>query len=262
MAPKIELAKAVTSADLPAPPALKPPVDPATLAHRELLGGAVLAARSRPTPSVTEARVPRSQVAGEELDHQHPASCSRRCGRWCRADVHRGRRARASSARRCACACRRTCCRSSTGANPYEDPLRTAVHPARVAAPARSPASSTSTRCTSRPTRRCPGSPIATPTRRSSCALDTCPVYCRFCTRSYAVGIDTEEVEKVQLKVNAERWQQAFAYIASRPELEDIVISGGDAYQLRAEQITRDRRDAARRCRTSGACASRPRARR
>ena len=27
-------------------------------------------------------------------------------------------------------------------------------------------------------------------------------------------------------------------YIASRPELEDIVISGGDAYQLRAEQIT------------------------
>ena len=41
-------------------------------------------------------------------------------------------------------------------------------------------------------------------------ALDTCPVYCRFCTRSYAVGIDTEEVEKVQLKVNDERWQQAF----------------------------------------------------
>ena len=29
-------------------------------------------------------------------------------------------------------------------------------------------------------------------------ALDTCPVYCRFCTRSYAVGVDTEEVEKVQ----------------------------------------------------------------
>jgi lysine 2,3-aminomutase len=68
--------------------------------------------------------------------------------------------------------------------------------------------------------------------------LDTCPVYCRFCTRSYAVGISTEEVSKFQLKVNAERWQQAFDYIQSRPELEDIVISGGDAYQLRAEQIT------------------------
>jgi lysine 2,3-aminomutase len=69
-------------------------------------------------------------------------------------------------------------------------------------------------------------------------ALDTCPVYCRFCTRSYAVGIDTEEVSKFQLRVNAERWDKTFAYIRSRPELEDIVISGGDVYQLRPEQIT------------------------
>ncbi len=68
-------------------------------------------------------------------------------------------------------------------------------------------------------------------------ALDTCPVYCRFCTRSYAVGVDTEEVEKVSLKVSNERWARAFEYIKSRPELEDIVISGGDAYQLRAQQI-------------------------
>jgi lysine 2,3-aminomutase len=68
--------------------------------------------------------------------------------------------------------------------------------------------------------------------------LDTCPVYCRFCTRSYAVGIDTEEVEKTHFKVDEERWQRAFAYIASRPELEDIVVSGGDAYNLRAEQIS------------------------
>ncbi len=68
--------------------------------------------------------------------------------------------------------------------------------------------------------------------------LNTCPVYCRFCTRSYAVGVDTEEVEKVELRVNADRWQRAFRYIASRPELEDIVISGGDAYNLRPTQIT------------------------
>ena len=67
--------------------------------------------------------------------------------------------------------------------------------------------------------------------------LDTCPVYCRFCTRSYAVGIDTEEVEKVNLKANEERWKKAYAYIRTRPELEDIVISGGDAYQLRAQQL-------------------------
>lgn len=68
--------------------------------------------------------------------------------------------------------------------------------------------------------------------------LDQCPVYCRFCTRSYAIGLDTQEVQKFQLRVNQDRWQQAFAYIASRPELEDIVVSGGDAFQLRADQLT------------------------
>ncbi|MGE0547902.1 MAG: KamA family radical SAM protein [Kofleriaceae bacterium] len=68
--------------------------------------------------------------------------------------------------------------------------------------------------------------------------LDTCPVYCRFCTRSYAVGVDTDEVEKVSLKATEERWERAFSYIAQRPELEDIVVSGGDSYQLKARQIT------------------------
>jgi lysine 2,3-aminomutase len=68
-------------------------------------------------------------------------------------------------------------------------------------------------------------------------ALDTCPVYCRFCTRSYAVGLDTDEVEKVSLKPTNERWDLVFDYIASRPELEDIVISGGDAYNLRSDHI-------------------------
>jgi lysine 2,3-aminomutase len=67
--------------------------------------------------------------------------------------------------------------------------------------------------------------------------LDTCPVYCRFCTRSYAVGNDTELVDKVHLRVDVERWAKAFQYISERPELEDIVVSGGDAYQLRPEQL-------------------------
>jgi lysine 2,3-aminomutase len=68
-------------------------------------------------------------------------------------------------------------------------------------------------------------------------ALDTCPVYCRFCTRSYAVGQDTELVDKVQLNADTERWERIFAYIASRPELEDIVLSGGDVYNLPAKHI-------------------------
>jgi lysine 2,3-aminomutase len=67
--------------------------------------------------------------------------------------------------------------------------------------------------------------------------ISTCPVYCRFCTRSYAVGSDTEDVKKASLRVNPQRWKQAFEYIGSRPELEDIVISGGDSYNLRADQI-------------------------
>jgi lysine 2,3-aminomutase len=67
--------------------------------------------------------------------------------------------------------------------------------------------------------------------------LNTCPVYCRFCTRSYSVGPDTEEVEKAALRVDYSRWQRAFAYLASRPEVEDVVVSGGDSYNLRPDQL-------------------------
>jgi lysine 2,3-aminomutase len=67
--------------------------------------------------------------------------------------------------------------------------------------------------------------------------LDTCPVYCRYCTRSYSIGTDTEEVEKTSFRVNIARWQQAFAYLASRPEVEDVVVSGGDSFNLRPDQL-------------------------
>lgn len=68
-------------------------------------------------------------------------------------------------------------------------------------------------------------------------ALDTCPVYCRFCTRSYAVGLDTDTVEKVQLKANQERWDTALQYLRERKEVEDVVVSGGDMYRLKADQV-------------------------
>jgi lysine 2,3-aminomutase len=68
--------------------------------------------------------------------------------------------------------------------------------------------------------------------------VQTCPVYCRFCTRSYAIGPDTEGVDKLALGQTPAHWQAAFDYIASRPEIEDIVISGGDAYQLSPRNIT------------------------
>jgi lysine 2,3-aminomutase len=63
-------------------------------------------------------------------------------------------------------------------------------------------------------------------------AVDVCPVYCRFCTRSYAIGSDTETVEKVSYLPNQQRWAQAYAYLLSRPEVEDVVVSGGDAFFL------------------------------
>ena len=68
--------------------------------------------------------------------------------------------------------------------------------------------------------------------------VSVCPVYCRFCTRSYAVGLDTETVDKAPLATTSKAWQDAFDYIASRPEIEDVVISGGDAYQLAPKSIT------------------------
>ncbi len=67
--------------------------------------------------------------------------------------------------------------------------------------------------------------------------LDVCPVYCRFCTRSYAIGTDTDEVEKVDYKPAVDRWDRAFAYLASRPEVEDVVVSGGDTYMLPPQRV-------------------------
>jgi len=68
--------------------------------------------------------------------------------------------------------------------------------------------------------------------------LQTCPVYCRFCTRSYAIGPDTAGIDKLALGKTSDEWLPVFAYIAAHPEIEDIVISGGDAYQLSPKNIT------------------------
>ncbi|KAK4240655.1 hypothetical protein C8A03DRAFT_31253 [Achaetomium macrosporum] len=64
-----------------------------------------------------------------------------------------------------------------------------------------------------------------------------CPTYCVFCTRSYAVGADTETVTKSSLKPGRRRWEACFAYMESQPGLQDIVVSGGDAYYLDPDHI-------------------------
>ncbi|KAK0737590.1 hypothetical protein B0T21DRAFT_286295 [Apiosordaria backusii] len=65
-----------------------------------------------------------------------------------------------------------------------------------------------------------------------------CPTYCMFCTRSYAVGADTDTVTKASLKPTRKRWEEAFTYIENTPALQDIVVSGGDSYYLQPEQLT------------------------
>lgn len=63
-----------------------------------------------------------------------------------------------------------------------------------------------------------------------------CPVYCQFCTRSYAVGQDTSTLKKDNV-ASPRGWDAAIEYIRSNPEVEDVVISGGDIARIKAPHI-------------------------
>ena len=63
-----------------------------------------------------------------------------------------------------------------------------------------------------------------------------CPVYCQYCTRSYAVGQDTETVRKDNV-TSANGWAAALEYIRSNPTIEDVVVSGGDIARLKPANI-------------------------
>ncbi|KAJ3974968.1 hypothetical protein EV361DRAFT_959836 [Lentinula raphanica] len=70
-------------------------------------------------------------------------------------------------------------------------------------------------------------------------AVSVCPVYCRFCTRSYSVGGPTEEVSKKSaFPPTRRRWERMFEYIEQTPQLSDIVVSGGDGYYIPPEHLT------------------------
>ena len=68
-------------------------------------------------------------------------------------------------------------------------------------------------------------------------ALDVCPVYCRYCTRSYSAGADTGTVEKQDFRPARSRWEQAFAYLRRARQVEDVVVSGGDLSMLGASAL-------------------------
>ncbi len=68
--------------------------------------------------------------------------------------------------------------------------------------------------------------------------LTTCPVYCSYCTRSRIIGGSTATVEKDTYGANKARWEEAFEYLRNNPQIEDVVISGGDAFNLTARQVS------------------------
>jgi lysine 2,3-aminomutase len=63
-----------------------------------------------------------------------------------------------------------------------------------------------------------------------------CPVYCQYCTRSYAVGQDTPSLQKDNV-TSANGWAAALDYIRSHPAIEDVVVSGGDIARLKPQNI-------------------------
>ena len=54
---------------------------------------------------------------------------------------------------------------------------------------------------------------------------DHCAVYCRYCTRSRVVGSG-------EMTVDVNRWNLALDYLRAKPEVRDVLVSGGDPLTL------------------------------
>lgn len=67
--------------------------------------------------------------------------------------------------------------------------------------------------------------------------LTTCPVYCSYCTRSRIIGGSTDSVDKDTYGPKPANWEPAFQYLREHEEIEDVVISGGDAFNLTPKYI-------------------------
>jgi lysine 2,3-aminomutase len=60
----------------------------------------------------------------------------------------------------------------------------------------------------------------------------TCPVYCRYCTRSRMVGSQDGDYE-----FSTSQWQRAIDYIAATPGIRDVLLSGGDPLVLSDDRL-------------------------
>jgi lysine 2,3-aminomutase len=68
--------------------------------------------------------------------------------------------------------------------------------------------------------------------------LQTCPGLLPLLHALVRDRPDTDRRRQSAAREDAGSGKDAFDYIASRPEIEDVVISGGDTYQLRRRIIT------------------------
>ncbi|KAL5448476.1 hypothetical protein PMIN07_000997 [Paraphaeosphaeria minitans] len=75
------------------------------------------------------------------------------------------------------------------------------------------------------------------PGRALFLATSNCPVYCRYCTRAYMVGPATGSTQKQPQKPSLNRWEAMFRHIEQHSEIQDIVVSGGDVYQLAPDHL-------------------------
>jgi lysine 2,3-aminomutase len=62
--------------------------------------------------------------------------------------------------------------------------------------------------------------------------LHTCPVYCRFCFRREVVGPGGEALSEAELN-------RALAYIRERPEIWEVILTGGDPLLLSPRRLAR-----------------------
>ena len=62
-------------------------------------------------------------------------------------------------------------------------------------------------------------------------AVSRCPVYCRFCFRREMVGPGKTE------PLTADDIAGAFAYIAAHPEIEEVILTGGDPFVMSSRRI-------------------------
>jgi lysine 2,3-aminomutase len=60
----------------------------------------------------------------------------------------------------------------------------------------------------------------------------TCPVYCRYCTRSRMVGSHDGEYQ-----FSTVQWERALDYIARTPVIRDVLLSGGDPLILSDDRL-------------------------